>query len=186
MRHIIILTVILWSSYASAEQRHAGSHVHGLNHATLVLEGVTLQITYEFPAEQLNEHKHDEHKHDENKHDENKHDEHSAKNHDLSEKLEQIESIFEIVLLPENAQCTETEVSHSLTQFGGSDKEQADHQDALIKSTLECNAPEKLIIFSFEPTFERFDDLEKIEVEGVIGNKALSETLTATSALLAL
>jgi len=177
MRHITTaLTISLISGAVFAEQRNAGSHVHGLNHATIVLEGNRLQIAYEFPAEQLGEQRHEEHKHEE----------HGDKAHELSKKLETIESIFSMVRLPDNAQCKETEVTHSLTQVGGSDTTHAGHSDALIQATLECGAPENLMNLSFAPAFDRFDDLEKIEVEGVIGNKALSETLTATSSSLAL
>jgi len=207
MSHITTaLAITMISGAVFAEQRNAGSHVHGLNHATIVLEGNRLQIAYEFPAEQLGEqgheehkheehkheehkheeHKHEEHKHEEHKHEEHKHEEPGDKAHELSEKLETIESIFSMVRLPDNAQCKETEVTHSLTQVGGSDTEHAGHSDALIQATLECGAPENLMNLSFAPAFDRFDDLEKIEVEGVIGNKALSETLTATSSSLAL
>ena len=182
MRHITTaLTISLISGAVFAEQRNAGSHVHGLNHATIVLEGNRLQIAYEFPAEQLGEQGHEEHKHEEHKHEEL-----GDKAHELSKKLETIESIFSMVRLPDNAQCKETEVTHSLTQVGGSDTTHAGHSDALIQATLECGAPENLMNLSFAPAFDRFDDLEKIEVEGVIGNKALSETLTATSSSLAL
>ena len=182
MRHITTaLTITLISGAVFAEQRNPGPHVHGLNHATIVLEGNRLQIAYEFPAEQLGEQGHEEHKHEEHKHEEP-----GDKAHELSEKLETIESIFSMVRLPDNAQCKETEVTHSLTQVGGSDTEHAGHSDALIQATLDCGAPENLMNLSFAPAFDRFDDLEKIEVEGVIGNKALSETLAATSSSLAL
>jgi len=170
------LAITLISSFALAEQRHASSHVHGLNHATVVLEGNSLQISYEFPAEQLSEHEHDEHKHDEQ----------GDKNHALSEKLEAIDSVFAIVHLPKNAQCKEAKVTHSVTQVTSNDKEHASHYDALIESTLECSAPNNLTNISFEPAFARFDDLEKIEVEGLLGTRALSETLTVTSSSLAL
>jgi len=180
MRYIPI-AITLISSFALAEQRHASSHVHGLNHATVVLEGNSLQISYEFPAEQLSEHEHDEHKHDEHKHDEQ-----GYKNHALSEKLEAIDSVFAMVRLPKNAQCKETKVTHSVTQVASNDKEHTSHYDALIGSTLECSAPNNLTNISFEPAFERFNDLEKIEVEGLLGTRALSETLTATSSSLAL
>ncbi|MDA8705730.1 DUF2796 domain-containing protein [Litoricolaceae bacterium] len=180
------LAITLISSFALAEQRHASSHVHGLNHATVVLEGNSLQISYEFPAEQLSEHEHDEHKHDEHKHDEHKHDEQGDKNHALSEKLEAIDSVFAMVRLPKNAQCKETKVTHSVTQVASNDKEHTSHYDALIESTLECSAPNNLTNISFEPAFERFNDLEKIEVEGLLGTRALSETFTVTSSSLAL
>jgi len=177
MRHIpTALAIILVSGFALAEQRHASSHVHGLNHTTIVLEGNRLQIAYEFPAEQLSEHEHDEHKHDEQ----------GGKNHALSEKLEAIESVFAMVRLPKNAQCKEIKVTHSVTQVGGNDKEDEGHFDALIEAILECSAPKNLTNVSFAPAFERFDDLEKIEVEGVLGTRALSETLTGKSSSLAL
>ena len=182
MRHITTaLTISLISGAVFAEQRNAGSHVHGLNHATIVLEGNRLQIAYEFPAEQLGEQGHEEHKHEEHKHEE-----HGEKAHELSDKLEAIESVFAIVSLPENAQCKETEVTHSLTQVGGSDTKLEGHHDALIQVILECRAPENLTNLSFEPAFERFDDLEKIEVEGVMETEALSITLTSLSSSLEL
>jgi len=177
MSHITTaLAITMISGAVFAEQRNAGSHVHGLNHATIVLEGNRLQIAYEFPAEQLGEQGHEEHKHEE----------HGDKAHELSDKLEAIESVFAIVSLPENAQCKETEVTHSLTQVGGSDTKLEGHHDALIQVILECRAPENLTNLSFEPAFERFDDLEKIEVEGVMETEALSITLTSLSSSLEL
>jgi hypothetical protein len=170
--------ITLISSFALAEQRHASSHVHGLNHATVVLDRNSLQISYEFPTEQLSEHEHDEHKHDEHKH--------GDARHELVQKLEAIESVFAIVSLPENAQCKEIEVTHSLTQVVGSDIKLEGHRDALIQAILECRAPENLTNLSFEPAFERFDDLEKIEVEGVMETEALSVTLTSSSSSLEL
>jgi len=177
MSHITTaLAITMISGAVFAEQRNAGSHVHGLNHATIVLEGNRLQIAYEFPAEQLGEQGHEEHKHEE----------HGDKAHELSDKLEAIESVFAIVSLPENAQCKETEVTHSLTQVGGSDTKLEGHHDALIQVILECRAPENLTNLSFEPAFERFVDLEKIEVEGVMETEALSITLTSLSSSLEL
>ena len=177
MSHITTaLAITMISGAVFAEQRNAGSHVHGLNHATIVLEGNRLQIAYEFPAEQLGEQGHEEHKHEE----------HGDKAHELSDKLEAIESVFAIVSLPENAQCKEIEVTHSLTQVGGSDTKLEGHHDALIQVILECRAPENLTNLSFEPAFERFDDLEKIEVEGVMETEALSITLTSLSSSLEL
>ena len=73
-----------------------------------------------------------------------------------------------------------------MTQVGGNDKEDASHFDALIEATVECGAPNNLTNVSFAPAFERFDELEKIEVEGLVGTRALSKTLTAKSSSLAL
>ena len=68
MRTILTLALTFLACFAQAEKRHAGAHVHGLNHVQIVLDGTTLQVNYEFPIAQLQEH--DEHKHDEHKHDE--------------------------------------------------------------------------------------------------------------------
>ncbi len=72
MVRAIILCATFLAPHAIAENRHAGAHVHGVNHVKLVLSDSSLQISYEFPVVQLA--KHDEHKHDEHKHDEHKHD----------------------------------------------------------------------------------------------------------------
>ena len=105
MRSILTLALTFLACFAHAEKRHAGAHVHGLNHVQIILDGTTLQVNYEFPIAQLqkhDEHKHDEHKHDEHKHDEHKHDEHkgdSGRAH-LTEELEEMANILEFVRLP--------------------------------------------------------------------------------------
>ena len=125
MRIIVTLVIIFLAGFAHAENRHAGAHVHGLNHVQIVLDGTTLQVNYEFPIAQLqehdehkhdehkhdehkhDEHKHDEHKHDEHKHDEQKHDEHNTDHAHLTEELKEIASIFEFVRLPDSAECVQ-------------------------------------------------------------------------------
>ena len=60
MRITILLLTALLTANATAETRHAEAHVHGINHVQIILNGSTLQVTYEFPVAQLNEHKHDD------------------------------------------------------------------------------------------------------------------------------
>ena len=209
MRIIVTLVIIFLAGFAHAEKRHAGAHVHGLNHVQIVLDGTTLQVNYEFPIAQLqehDEHKHDEHKHDEHKHDEHKHDEHKTntsttnisttnisttnmnttntkgdRDHaHLTEELKEIASIFEFVRLPDSAECVQKKINQSLRDVvsdGGASKDSG-HKDVVIEANLTCGHPDKITAFDFGPAFERFDDLEKIEVEGVVGDRSLSDSLT--------
>lgn len=180
MRPIIVLVAGMLATCAHAETRHAGAHIHGLNHALIVLEGTTLQLSYEFPIAQLrtyDEHKHDEHKHDEYKHDENKNDQ----NPNLSEaELKNKVIISEFIRLPEAAECVEINsiVSVRNAVVDGKSTEESGHQDVVIETTMKCEQPDKVISLDFTPAFNKFDDLEKIEVEGIAGDRPLSDTLS--------
>ena len=165
---------LLGTQIVQAETRHAGAHVHGLNRATIILENGTLQISYEFPAAQLNdneEHKHEEHKHEE-----------------LIEHLKEISSIATFIAIPTAAACAQTGMHHTLRAVAstGTDDEQSGHQDATIEATLDCKTPSALTSLDFSPAFDRFNDLEKIEVEGIFGSQSLSETVTAEKAVISL
>jgi len=165
---------LLGTQIVQAETRHAGAHVHGLNRATIILENGTLQISYEFPAAQLNdneEHKHEEHKHEE-----------------LIENLKEISSIATFIAIPTAAACAQTGMHHTLRAVAstGTDDEQSGHQDATIEATLDCKTPSALTSLDFSPAFDRFNDLEKIEVEGILGSQSLSETVTAKKAVISL
>ena len=173
---------LLGTQIVQAETRHAGAHVHGLNRATIILENGTLQISYEFPAAQLSdneEHKHEEHKHEEHKHEEHKHEE-------LIEHLKEISRIAAFIAIPNAAKCTQTGINHALRAVAstGTDDEHAGHQDATIEATLDCQTPSALTRLDFSPAFDRFNDLEKIEVEGIFGSQSLSETVTAKKAVI--
>jgi ABC-type Zn2+ transport system substrate-binding protein/surface adhesin len=180
---------LLGTQIVQAETRHAGAHVHGLNHATIILENGTLQISYEFPAAQLNdneEHKHEEHKHEEHKHEEHKHEEH--KHEEPIENLKEISSIATFIAIPTAAACAQTGMHHTLRAVAstGTDDEQSGHQDATIEATLDCKTPSALTSLDFSPAFDRFNDLEKIEVEGILGSQSLSATVTAKKAVISL
>ena len=168
---------LLGTQMVQAETRHAGAHVHGLNHATIILENNTLQISYEFPAAQLNEN--EEHKHEEHKHEEHNHEE-------LIEHLKEISRIAAFIAIPNAAKCTQTGINHALRAVAstGTDDEHAGHQDATIEATLDCQTPSALTRLDFSPAFDRFNDLEKIEVEGIFGSQSLSETVTAKKAVI--
>ena len=179
MRITILLFTALLTTNATAETRHAEAHVHGINHVQIILNGSTLQVTYEFPVAQLNENKHDEHKHDEHKHDEHKHDE-------LAERLKEITSIATLVAIPDSAKCRQTRIEHDLRAVSstGSDDGHTNHQDAILETVLECQNPSALDSVDFSPAFSRFEDVEKILVEGMLGSQSLSDTVTAKKAVM--
>ena len=184
MRITILLLTALLTANATAETRHAEAHVHGINHVQIILNGSTLQVTYEFPVAQLNEHKHDEHKHDEHKHDEHKHDEH--KHDELAERLKEITNIATLVAIPDSAKCRQTRIEHDLRAVSstGSDDGHTNHQDAILETVLECQNPSALNSVDFSPAFSRFEDVEKILVEGMLGSQSLSDTVTAKKAVM--
>ena len=167
----MVRTIILFATFlvphAIAENRHAGAHVHGVNHVKLVLSDSSLQISYEFPVVQLA--KHDEHKHDE-----------------LAEQLEEIKSITTLVAIPDAADCSQSDIRQELRAVAstGSDEAHADHQDVIIEAVLTCQNPSALNTMDFSPAFNHFDDVEKIEVEGILGAQPISETLTARKAVI--
>ena len=195
MRIALTLALILISGFVHAEKRHAGAHVHGLNHVQIVLDGTTLKMVYKLPIAQLrehDEHKHDEHKHDEHKHDEHKHDEHKHGEHKydehkgdkdhahLAEDLTEIASISEFVRLPDPAECVQKKIDQSVRAVVLDRETSGDsgHKDVVIEADLTCGHPDKVISFDFGPAFERFDDLAMIQVEGLVGDQSLSDSLT--------
>ena len=175
MRLTTGLVVSLLSICVHAETRHAGTHVHGLNHVQIVLDGTTLQVNYEFPIAQLQEH--DEYKHDEHKAHGNKNDQSPT----LSEtEVKDKVTISELIRLPEDAECVEINTVYFVRNAvaDGRSTEESGHKDVVIEATMKCEQPDKVISLDFAPAFNKFDDLEKIEVEGMIGNRPLSETLS--------
>ena len=189
MRITILLLTALLTTNATAETRHAEAHVHVINHVQIILNGSTLQVTYEFPVAQLNENKHDERKHDEHKHDEHKHDEHKHDEHkhdELAERLKEITSIATLVAIPDSAKCRQTRIEHDLRAVSstGSDDGHTNHQDAILETVLECQNPSALNSVDFSPAFSRFEDVEKILVEGMLGSQSLSDTVTAKKAVM--
>jgi ABC-type Zn2+ transport system substrate-binding protein/surface adhesin len=116
MRVITFSVFAFLAVFAQAEKRLAGAHVHGLNYVQIISDGSTLQVNYEFPIAQLqehDEHKDDEHKDDEHKDDEHKHEEHEHDEHENVEpiahiqvELKPIEQILNIISYPDSADCT--------------------------------------------------------------------------------
>ena len=175
MRLTTGLVIGLLSICVHAETRHAGAHVHGLNHVQIVLDGTTLQVSYEFPIAQLQEH--DEHKHDEHKTHGHKNDQSPTL---LGAEVKDKVAISELIRLPEDAECVEINTVYLVRNAvaDGKSTEESGHQDVVIEATMKCGQPNKVSSLDFAPAFNKFDDLEKIEVEGMVRNRPLSDTLS--------
>ena len=116
MRVITVSVFAFLAVFAQAEKRLAGAHVHGLNYVQIISDGSTLQVNYEFPIAQLQEH--DEHKDDEHKDDEHKHEEHEHDEHEnvediahLHVEVKDMDNILEFIRLPDSAECTQKTIN---------------------------------------------------------------------------
>ena len=185
MRVITFSVFAFLAVFAQAEKRLAGAHVHGLNYVRIISDGSTLQVNYEFPIAQLQEH--DEHKDDEHKHEEHEHDEHENVEDiaHLHVELKDMDNILEFIRLPDSAECTQKTINQSVKNVVAGEETNGDsgHKDVLIEALLVCRKPGNITFFDFTPAFEKFADLEEIEVEGVIENRSLSDMLTREKAL---
>ena len=195
MRVITFSVFAFLAVFAQAEKRLAGAHVHGLNYVQIISDGSTLQVNYEFPIAQLqehdehkdNEHKDDEHKDDEHKHEEHEHDEHENVEDiaHLHVELKDMDNILEFIRLPDSAECTQKTINQSVKNVVAGEKTNGDsgHKDVLIEALLVCRKPGNITFFDFTPAFEKFADLEEIEVEGVIENRSLSDMVSREKVL---
>ena len=190
MRVITFSVFAFLAVFAQAEKRLAGAHVHGLNYAQIISDGSTLQVNYEFPIAQLQEH--DEHKDDEHKDDEHKHEEHEHDEHEnvediahLHVELKDMDNILEFIRLPDSAECTQKTINQSVKNVVAGEETNGDsgHKDVLIEALLVCRKPGNITFFDFTPAFEKFADLEEIEVEGVIENRSLSDMVSREKVL---
>ena len=190
MRVITFSVFAFLAVFAQAEKRLAGAHVHGLNYVQIISDGSTLQVNYEFPIAQLQEH--DEHKDDEHKDDEHKHEEHEHDEHEnvedvahLHVELKDMDNILEFIRLPDSAECTQKTINQSVKNVVAGEETNGDsgHKDVLIEALLVCRKPGNITFFDFTPAFEKFADLEEIEVEGVIENRSLSDMVSREKVL---
>ena len=185
MRVITFSVFAFLAVFAQAEKRLAGAHVHGLNYVQIISDGSTLQVNYEFPIAQLQER--DEHKDDEHKHEEHEHDEHENVEDiaHLHVELKDMDNILEFIRLPDSAECTQKTINQSVKNVVAGEETNGDsgHKDVLIEALLVCRKPGNITSFDFTPAFEKFADLEEIEVEGVIENRSLSDMVSREKVL---
>ena len=183
------LSLLLVSSFASAEEaRRANAHVHGLNNLSMVISQNQVAVNYEMPIVQLFD-DHDEHEghddHDEHEghddHDEHEghddHDEHEGHDdHDeltvSDEALAELKEYSQLFTFPKGAGCNLTSFEsglHSVSTEG-------DHKDVELSYEFACSNPDQLKSITIN-AFDRFSELETLNFEAVINNKALSKSL---------
>ena len=165
MFKLSFLSLLLVSSFASAEEaRRADAHVHGLNNLSMVISQNQVAISYEMPIVQLfDEHdEHDEHEgHDE-------HDEMVVSNDLLAE----FQNYLQLFAFPKDAECALVSFEsglHAVSTEGG-------HKDVELSYEFSCNEPSQLKSITIN-AFNRFSELETLNFEAVINNKALTKSL---------
>ena len=156
------LSLLLVSSFASAEEaRRANAHVHGLNNLSMVISQNQVAVNYEMPIVQLFD-DHDEHEgHDD-------HDELTVSDEALAE-LKEYSQLF---TFPKGAGCNLTSFEsglHSVSTEG-------DHKDVELSYEFACSNSDQLKSITIN-AFDRFSELETLNFEAVINNKALSKSL---------
>ena len=188
MLKLSFLSLLLVSSFASAEEaRRANAHVHGLNNLSMVISQNQVAISYEMPIVQLLD-EHDEHddrdEHDDHeghdKHEGNEgHDDHGHEEHDdheeltvSDETLATFNNYSQLFEFPKGAGCNLTSFKsglHSVSTEG-------DHKDVELSYEFACSNPSQLKSLTIN-AFDRFSELETLNFEAVINNKALTKSL---------
>ncbi|MBT68087.1 MAG: hypothetical protein CMO25_01635 [Thiotrichales bacterium] len=162
MFKLSFLSLLLVSSFASAEEaRRADAHVHGLNNLSMVISQNQVAISYEMPIVQLfDEHdNHDEHE---------GHDEMVVSNDLLAE----FQNYLQLFAFPKDAECALVSFEsglHAVSTEGG-------HKDVELSYEFSCNEPSQLKSITIN-AFNRFSELETLNFEAVINNKALTKSL---------
>ncbi len=159
MFKLSFLSLLLVSSFASAEEaRRADAHLHGLNNLSMVISQNQVAISYEMPIVQL----FDEHEgHDE-------HDEMVVSNDLLAE----FQNYLQLFAFPKDAECALVSFEsglHAVSTEGG-------HKDVELSYEFSCNEPSQLKSITIN-AFNRFSELETLNFEAVINNKALTKSL---------
>ena len=156
MFKLSFLSLLLVSSFASAEEaRRANAHVHGLNNLSMVISQNQVAITYEMPIVQLLD-EHDEH------------DELTVSDESLAE----FQNYSQLFALPKSANCDLVSFEsglHSVSTEG-------DHKDVELAYEFSCNESSQLKSITIN-AFNRFSELETLNFEAVINNKAITKSL---------
>ena len=159
MFKLSFLSLLLVTSFASAEEaRRANAHVHGLNNLSMVISQNQVAISYEMPIVQLLD---DHADHDD-------HDELTVSDETLAT-FNNYSQLFE---LPKGAGCHLTSFEsglHSVSTEG-------DHKDVELSYEFACSNPSQLKSLTIN-AFDRFSELETLNFEAVINNKALTKSL---------
>ena len=153
MLKLSFLSLLLVTSFASAEEaRRANAHVHGLNNLSMVISQNQVAITYEMPIVQLFD----------------EHDELTVSD----ELLAEFQNYSQLFALPKGANCDLVSFEsglHAVSTEGG-------HKDVELSYEFSCNEPSQLKSITVN-AFNRFSELESLNFEAVINNKALTKSL---------
>ena len=153
MLKLSFLSLLLISSFASAEEeRRADAHAHGLNNFSMVISQNQVAITYEMPIVQLFD----------------EHDELTVSD----ELLAEFQNYSQLFALPKGANCDLVSFEsglHAVSTEGG-------HKDVELSYEFSCNEPSQLKSITVS-AFNRFSELESLNFEAVINNKALTKSL---------
>jgi hypothetical protein len=165
MFKLSFLSLLLVSAFASAEEaRRADAHVHGLNNLSMVISQNQAAISYAMPIVQLFD-EHDDH----DDHDEHEgHDEMVVSNDLLAE----FQNYLQLFAFPKGAECALVSFEsglHAVSTEGG-------HKDVELSYEFSCNEPSQLKSITIN-AFNRFSELETLNFEAVINNKALTKSL---------
>ncbi len=171
MFKLSFLSLLLVSSFASAEEaRRADAHVHGLNNLSMVISQNQVAISYEMPIVQL----FDEHEGHEGHEGHDDHDEHEG--HDemvaSNDLLAEFQNYLQLFAFPKDAECALVSFEsglHAVSTEGG-------HKDVELSYEFSCNEPSQLKSITIN-AFNRFSELETLNFEAVINNKALTKSL---------
>jgi len=183
MLKLSFLTLLLVSSIINAEEaRSANAHVHGLNNLAMVINHNQIAITYEMPIVQLlEEHEgHDDHEehegHDDHEEPEGHDDHEEHEGHDeimaSNDSLAEFQNYLQLFAFPKGAKCDLVSFKsglHSVSTEGG-------HKDVELSYEFSCNDPSQLNSLIIN-AFDRFSELETLNFEAVINNKALTKSL---------
>ena len=170
MLKLSFLSLLLVSSFASAEEaRRANAHVHGLNNLSMVISQNQVAISYEMPIVQLLD-DHDEHEgHDDHGHEE--HDDHEELTVS-DETLATFNNYSQLFEFPKGAGCNLTSFESGLYNVST----EGDHKDVELSYEFVCSNPSQLKSITIN-AFDRFSELETLNFEAVINNKALTKSL---------
>ena len=153
MFKLSFLSLLLVSSFASAEEaRRANAHVHGLNNLSMVISQNQVAITYEMPIVQLFD----------------EHDEPTLSDESLAE----FQNYSQLFALPESANCDLVSFESGLHNVST----EGDHKDVELAYEFSCNEPSQLKSITIN-AFNRFSELETLNFEAVINNKAITKSL---------
>jgi hypothetical protein len=171
MQILMATGLMLLSSLVFSETRHADAHIHGLHHVQILLDNSILQLNYEFPADRMENRTEHEHHQDE-----------VEKRNATTQQMVDIQDISELMRIPPSAKCRQIQLTQSINALNENqdDTRESEHKDALIEAVMECENPSAIVSLDFSPAYQTFDDLAKIQVEGMIGHQSLSEMLSAT------